>query len=362
MIRKIFDTKNKFISIFNTETGAYMRTGIINEKGEDTNVDPFMAMMPQLLDIGVMGHCVHGKSGLCAKSGVQCYQNGLNQIEPNMTIEDFESIIKQVSETTFQVALGGRGDVNKHEQFEELLKICRKYNVIPNYTTSGLALTQEEVEITKKYCGAVAVSEYRGDYTRKAIKMFVDAGVKTNIHYVLGNNTIDEAINKLENNSFDKGINAVVFLLHKPVGQGQLSNVLQFENPKVKKFYETIDNSMNKVDFKIGFDSCNVPALINFNKNISEESIDTCEAARYSAYIDSNMKMIPCSFDNQELRWAVDLRKHTVKEAWNSKQFNDFRSHFDKSCGGCKSKASCLGGCPIRREIVLCGKKTKNLK
>lgn len=362
MIRKIFDTKNKFISLFNTETGAYMRTGIINEKGEDTGVDPFMATMPQLLDIGVMGHCIHGKSGLCAKSGVQCYQNGLNQTEPNMTVEDFENIIKQVAGTTFQVALGGRGDVNKHEHFEELLKICRKYNVVPNYTTSGLGLTQQEVEITKKYCGAVACSEYRGDYTRKAIKMFIDAGVKTNIHYVLGNNSIDEAIDKLENNSFDKGINAVVFLLHKPVGQGQLSNVLRFEDPKVKKFYETVDNCMNKVDFKIGFDSCNVPSILNFNKNISEESIDTCEAARYSAYIDSNLKMIPCSFDNQELKWAVDLRKYSVEEAWNSKEFDDFRSHFDKSCSGCRSKASCLGGCPIRREIVICGKKTKDLQ
>ena len=38
-------------------------------------------------------------------------------------------------------------------------------------------------------------------------------------------------------------------------------------------------------------------------------SLDTCEEARWSAYISSDMKMMLCSFDNQEMRWAVDLRK-----------------------------------------------------
>ena len=55
--------------------------------------------------------------------------------------------------------------------------------------------------------------------------MLLDAGIKTNIHYVLGNNSIDEAIERLKNNDFSKGINAIIFLLHKPVGLGQENNV-----------------------------------------------------------------------------------------------------------------------------------------
>ena len=82
MIKKI-DKKNKFVSMFNPNTGFYMRSGVI-ENGKDTGVDPFMTSFPELLDIGVMGHCVHGASGLCMKSGVQCYQNGLKTKYPNM--------------------------------------------------------------------------------------------------------------------------------------------------------------------------------------------------------------------------------------------------------------------------------------
>ena len=64
----INDIKYKFKSIFDTETGAYMRTGILDENGKDTGVDPFMASYPHLIDVGIMGHCIHGKTGLCAKA------------------------------------------------------------------------------------------------------------------------------------------------------------------------------------------------------------------------------------------------------------------------------------------------------
>lgn len=362
MIKKYIDTKNNFMEVFNSKTGFYMRTGVLDAEGKDTDIDPFMRSFPQLLDIGIMGSCPNGKSGICAKSGVQCYQNGLFTSEPDMSLEEYESIMKQCKDKTFQIALGGRGDPNLHPQFKEILECTRQYGLVPNYTTSGINLTDEQVELTRVNCGAVAVSWYRNDITAKAIERFINAGIKTNIHYVLGNNTIDEAIERLKNNDFPKGINAVIFLLHKPIGQGKMDNVLKSDDPKVKEFYETVDNALTTCDFKIGFDSCNIPAILNFNKKISHESIDTCEAARYSAYIDSNLKMIPCSFDNQQLKWAVDLKTHTVQEAWNSEQFNNFRKHFTGSCPSCEKRDNCLGGCPISRDIVLCNDICKELK
>ena len=197
------------------------------------------------------------------------------------------------------------------------------------------------------------------NYTYHALKMLIDAGVKTNIHYVVGNNSIDEAMERLQNNDFIDGLNAVIFLLHKPIGLGKESNVLKVNDSRVKEFYHLI---VKKHPYKVGLDSCNVPGIVNFAKNIPTECYDTCEGARHSCYIDSNMKMIPCSFDNQDLKWAVDLRTHSIKEAWDSKQFEDFRNHFRNSCKGCKDRHLCQGGCPIARSIVLCNKKEKDLK
>ena len=37
---KIVDKKYHFASAFDTETGAYVRTGIIDKDGKDTGIDP----------------------------------------------------------------------------------------------------------------------------------------------------------------------------------------------------------------------------------------------------------------------------------------------------------------------------------
>lgn len=340
-----------FMSFFNEKTGGYIRTGII-EGGRDSGKDPFMADFPELLDIGIMGHCKHGKSGLCIKAGIECYQDGLHAESPNMKLEDFRSIAEQCSGETYQFALGGCGDPDQHEHLKEILDICRKNKIVPNFTTSGLGMTEEIAELCKEYCGAVAVSWYRNDYTLKAIKLLLDAGVKTNIHYVLTKNTIEEALLRLKEHTFPENVNAVVFLLHKPVGLGTTDNIITIDNDKFKEFIQYINSK--DTGYKIGFDSCTVPALVRNQGEVSLDSLDTCEGARWSAYITADMQMLPCSFDNQERRWGVDLRTHSIKKAWQSEEFEDFRNHFRHACPECAKRDLCMGGCPIRPEIVLC--------
>lgn len=346
----IKDKKYSFASAFDTVTGAYVRTGILDDKGGDTGVDPFMASFPHLIDVGIMGHCIHGKTGLCAKAGIGCYQSGLIVEQPNMSVEDFEWIAKQCNGRCNQFALGGRGDPDQHENFEDILRITRENNMVPNFTTSGYGMKPEIASLCKEYCGAVAVSWYRSEYTLNAIRMLLEAGVKTNIHYVLGRNSIDEAIERLEKNDFPKGINAVIFLLHKPAGQGTKSNMLSADDERVPKFFEQIDRIH---PFKVGMDSCNVPGAINFCKRVVQESLDTCEGGRFSCYIGADMIMVPCSFD-QKKAYEASLREKSIEEAWNSEAFERFRDHMRGACPNCKKKELCMGGCPLMPEIVFC--------
>lgn len=57
-----------FLSFFDQNTGKYFRTGIMKNE-TDTGTDPFMASFPELLDVGIMGHCIHGQKRLCVKTG-----------------------------------------------------------------------------------------------------------------------------------------------------------------------------------------------------------------------------------------------------------------------------------------------------
>jgi len=352
---RIRDQKYHFMTYFDTETGAYMRTGILDEEGKDSGQDPFMGEFPNLIDVGVMGHCIHGRTGLCVKAGIGCYQSGLLIERPNMTLEDFRWIAEQCRHRSNQFALGGRGDPDQHEHFEELLRICRENDIVPNFTTSGYGMTPEIAAVCKRYCGAVAVSWYRSDYTLRAIQMLLDAGVKTNIHYVLGKNTIDEAIERLQNDAFPEGINAVVFLLHKPAGQGTQQNVLSVSDPRVETFFREVDKLHR---FKVGVDSCNVPGIIRFCRHILPQSLDTCEGARFSCYIDADMTFLPCSFD-QERQYAVQLRPTSIEQAWNSPVFEAFRERLHNACPACAHRELCKGGCPLMPEIVFCDKNEK---
>lgn len=353
----IKDAKYHFVSAFDTETGVYVRTGVLDEDGKDTDVDPFMASFPHLIDVGIMGHCIHGKTGLCVKAGIGCYQSGLTVQQPNMTVEDFKWIAEQCKGRCNQLALGGRGDPDQHEHFEEILMICREYNLVPNFTTSGYGITPEIATLCKKYCGAVAVSWYRSEYTFRAIQMLLDAGVKTNIHYVVGKNSIDEAIERLSENTFPKGINAIILLLHKPAGLGTIENILSVSDPRVANLFSLIDK---RHPFKVGMDSCNVPGAINFCKNVAPESLDTCEGGRYSCYIGADMIIVPCSFD-QKKRYEVSLCKCSIEQAWNSEQFEMFRNHMRDACPECGQKELCMGGCPLMPEVVFCNKSERKV-
>ena len=350
-LKKIWD-KNGFISGFNDENGDYIRTGILDVNGNDTGMDPFFAEFPHLLDIGIMGHCIHGLSGKCQESGVECYQNGAFYSEPNMKFEDYKMIMKQCEGRTYQIALGGRGDAEMHESFEDILACTRFYGMVPNMTTSGYGLTKKHAEIIKKYCGAAAVSWYRTSYMWDAINLLLNEGVTTNIHFVLGKNNIEEAIDILSENKIPEGISRMIFLLHKPVGMGSTERILFEKDPRVKKFFSLIEK--NNLTEKIGFDSCLVPGIITNCQEILPESYDSCESARFSAYIGADMLMSPCSFDKSG-NTLESLKKYTIEEIWNGEKFSAFRNDFTKRCQGCPSRNDCLGGCPLYPEIRLCG-------
>lgn len=349
------DEKYNYRWFFDSHNGTYVRSGVYKD-GIETNDNPFRASFPHLIDVGIMGHCTHGMSGLCEAAGIGCYQNGRDTVMPNMKLSDFKWIAQQCKGKVDQFALGGRGDPDEHEDFEEILKVCLENDIVPNYTTSGYTFSEEKAQISKKYCGAVAVSWYRNSYTLKAIELLKDAGVRTNIHYVLGNNTIDEAIDRLKNKGFPK-VNAIIFLLHKPQGLGTQSNVLKIEDPKVKDFFKLLTEQN---EYRIGVDSCSIPGMINLSQNYDINSLDTCEAARFSAYISADMKMVPCSFDTTG-KHEIDLNEVDIQGAFDSDTFDDFRNHLRFSCISCKVRNDCLGGCSLMPEIVLCNRTTKKL-
>ncbi|MFW9871860.1 MAG: radical SAM protein [Candidatus Thorarchaeota archaeon] len=301
--------------LFNEHNGLEILRGI------NGKADPFYLELPSLLDIGIMGSCKNKCSF--------CYQGDYK--EPNMDLNDFKLIIDQTKHHVNQVALGGRGDPNKHEHFEEILKYCRKNKVVPNYTTSGIDLTDKEVELSK-LCGAVGVSDYGKKYTFKAIKKFTDAGIRVSVHLIYTKNTHKKVMNilngkKVWNNNIDSNkIFSVLFLLFKPQGSGINLDWIPTDL-QLKEFSSMIFKPKSK--FMVSIDSCLVNHILKYSKpnKIQAMAIDTCEGTRQSSYITPDMKMMPCSFADRS-KFSVKITKvNDIYNIWNkSLIFKNFRN------------------------------------
>lgn len=304
-----------YVLLFNENTGFEILQGINGKP------DPFYLELPSLLDIGVMGSC-RNKCEFC-------YQGKLT--EPNMKIEDFKLIIDQTKHHVNQVALGGRGDPNKHENFDEIVTYCRDNKVVPNYTTSGIDLTDREIEISTN-CGAVGVSDYGRKHTFKAIQKFLDAGIKLCIHLIYTKKSHDKVMNILHGKDVWKGnvdtnrLFSVLFLLFKPQGSGINLDWMP-TNSQIKDFSNVIFKPKSK--FMVGIDSCLVNKILRYNKpdKLQAMSIDTCEGTRQSGYITPDMKMMPCSFANKSTYSVEITKKNDIYRIWNrSYIFKNFRN------------------------------------
>ena len=354
------DLRYNFVELFNETSGTLIRSNILKD-GKETDQLAYMRSFPELLDIGIMGSCEAGRSGVCNSAGIDCYQKGAHIHKPNMRLEEYVRIIEQCSGRVFQVALGGAGDPNKHECFKKILEATRLNKIVPNYTTSGYALTEDEVSATKMYCGAVAVSYYSmldannhesNMSTISAINRFIEAGCITNVHYVLSKKNIKEAIRRVRSGLFPSGINAVIFLLYKPVGLASKEYVLSFQDPDYVELLRLVSTSHS--NWKYGFDTCQTPALNIIGKSIARESLEFCEASRFSMYIDAQSIAYPCSFGLGKSEYCVDLKSSSLKDAWNSKQFARFREKQEHMCQGCNVHG--CRSCALNLGLNLCGK------
>ena len=328
----------KYTVLFNQNTGFFARI-------EDShNAEPLYSEHgPELLDISITNYC--------ERSCYFCYRNS-SKSGKTMSFKDYEYILKQAVDCgVLQVALGG-GNPNQHYDFNKILEVTKeKYNIVPSYTTNGDGLTKDIIAASKKYCGAVAISYYKPKHLFYSnLKKLINAGIKTNVHFVLSSNTIESAIEILARGlKYLEGVNAFIFLLYKPIGKGNQSQILKMSS-NVEYFFSLVSKSR----LKIGFDSCCVPGIVN-HLEYNPISVESCEAGCFSAFISENLMFYPCSFMESKVD-GINLRDHSIIDAWkNEPLFSNMRIKIsDEKCIECSYFSVCKGGCPIFSEINLC--------
>lgn len=229
----------------------------------------------------------------------------------------------------------------------KILNYTRDNGIIPTITINGNA-TDDELDKLVEVVGACAVSIYDKDMSYNAIKGLTDRGLEqVNIHYMICDETYDEAFNIIDDIKKDprlSNMNALVFLSLKEKGRsvGKYNQLSQDKFDKL--FHYAIQSGIG-----IGFDSCSGGKCFDFIDRNPEyeymrEYIDPCESTLYSAYLNtlSDPKFFPCSFIENTDEWknGLSVKTNFMKDIWFNKNTNDFRL----DVGKCRS---CNQGCPV---------------
>lgn len=322
--------------IFDKTTGDFKRWGTTFD--DDPEYSP---LGPEILDIEIS---VNGCPNRCS----WCYKSNTNEPATNMSFDTFKKIIDGFSKTLTQIAFGITG-IQTNPDFIKMMEYTREIGIVPNFTLSGIDLTDEIAEKVSKLVGALAVSAYKTDKNicYNTVKKFTDLGInQTNIHLLVSQETLDFVYEVLNDRMTDPRLakmNAIVFLGVKPKGRAKDG----FHSLSTEKYRELIDFCF-KNKLAIGFDSCSAPKFEAAIKNMSiaeEEKkrliacSESCESSLFSSYINVNSEYWHCSFsekeDGQECVSVLDKAKFL--DVWYSKAVMEFSNKSIQSMkDGCR--------------------------
>jgi hypothetical protein len=238
------------------------------------------------------------------------------------------------------------------------MEYTREKGIIPNFTLSGIDLTDELAQKCSELVGAVSVSIYsfNKNIGYDTVKKFTDLGVKqTNIHLMISEETMPFVFEVLQDRLSDPRLadmNAIVFLLCKPKGRAKN----KYRAPSMETYRSLMDFCFSN-QLAIGFDSCGASRFEAAVKemDIPDEqkkrlimSSESCESDLFSSYISVDGMFWHCSFSEGEEGIepvSVIEAKDFIKDVWYSPQVKEFREKLLSTCkDGCRS-------CPVHKSI-----------
>lgn len=323
------------------------QTGITMRWGEAIGENPVYAPWPELADISISNHCTKGCDF--------CYRDSKNN-NSFMPVEQYEKVLEALHSErwgyVFQVALGG-GEPLEHPEFCEIINKTHERGIIANFTTNGVHLNENTVRFLKGKVGALAISATNmEEVSPDILPALFESGIKTNIHFILNNESIHYAIKILRGkyNERLKYVNGIIFLTYKPRGRADPGKCLK-PDTKMHDFLKLVNNS--KCKCSVGFDACFVPPLMKYT-DVNVDYIDSCECGFFSVYVDENMNVKPCSFAHNN-EYSYNLKEYNMETIWG-KKYAEYRKEIlrHKCANDCKNKKDCRGKCVYYDDLSFC--------
>lgn len=222
------------------EESANYRSVFFNGKTIRIPIDPTKPITeleyPEFYDVSLGNKCETGKCPWCYAKG---NPKGVHYANAAQKIKTFFGPMTE-NQRPYQVAIGGQQEPLEYPEFEEVLKTFCELGIVPNYTTNGVLFNAQSVELTKKYCGGIAITchPHLREHWTKAIELAVANKLRINLHIMLSDaESIEYA--KAIYDQYNGKVDYFVLLPHMNVG-------FAARNPKTLD-YELIEQWLDAV-------------------------------------------------------------------------------------------------------------------
>jgi len=252
--------------------GIFHRGKTIRQK---VDKDKSFSALPyaELEDIGINTRCLAN----CSYCYTSAIKNG----------KDFDNIVDKaldvygnmsLNERPFQVAIGGSGEATIHKDFVEFVKTVKSLDILPNYTTNGMHLTEQILTATQDHCGGVAVSYH--PHIQKtffgAVEKLSALDTMLNVHFIVGEPGSTKKFVDLYEKIVDK-VDYFVILPYQVAGRAK-------EVETAKEWDELFDFLQKNELEKLAFGALFYDYMQNKKEKVQNLDLDIYEPEIFSGY------------------------------------------------------------------------------
>ncbi|HLD15466.1 MAG TPA: radical SAM protein [Candidatus Nanoarchaeia archaeon] len=297
----------------------------------------------------------------CNLRCTHCYGFFGNKKEDELTLEDFNRVIKELASLNVFYANICGGEPTQSPYFKEIIQGLNKKKVHYMLSTNGVMSNEllnyinnnGELLIGVKISLDGYDAESHGvirkgptlfnkeaifNQTINSIKFFSDRGYPITIATSLHKDTLDN-LEKMEELIIN--LNPAAWYLSPITENGRANensylfeNITQYEN-KIRKISKNVEE--RGIVVKV------VDIVLDKNE-LNNFSFD-CGASLAHCEIHADGTVSPCTLSritmhNKYLSFP-NIKNQTLKQIWDSEQFNKFRSYQTMGCSGCRSFKNC---------------------
>jgi radical SAM protein with 4Fe4S-binding SPASM domain len=335
-----------------------MPVRLVNQTAPSTVALPGILSAPILVDFQITERCGMG----CP----QCYASSVTKGK-DVSWEDAELAVAQMREAgVCQVALGG-GEPVYYPRLDDLLSLIRDNGMVPNLTTTGVGMTEGQMNSMLRNCGAVAMS-LEGVHERFAIRRktgfenfqrtaerFLAKEIPLVMQVTVSSQNLEDLDSIVEYCLTVRPLYGVVFLAHKPAGRAT-----SYDKPLSALDYSVVHEKVLRAvkalhpHTRVGFDCCFTPGMVGLEQSLGfapATIVEGCSATRSGIGLTPQLDVLPCTFLPEKK--LGNLREKSLLEIWRDTPSGGFRSAMkvhateDSRCRSCSSNSSCMGGCSV---------------